>query len=121
MTRKESETEEPGIIMMAEGADGQPSQAAGDWPLLEREVKIVNARGLHARAAAQVVKLARQFDAEITLMHEGQTVTACSIMDLLLLAAGPGSHVIIQASGPQAEAALEALARLVADRFGEEE
>ena len=101
------------------GCDG-PTDGE-DWPLLEREVKIVNARGLHARAAAQVVKTAQQFDAVITVMHEGQTVTATSIMDLLLLAAGPGSTIVIQASGPQAEEALEALAALVANRFGEEE
>jgi len=92
-----------------------------DWPLLEREVEIVNARGLHARAAAKVVKLAEGFDAEITFSHEGQTVSATSIMDLLLLAAAPGSRVLMQASGPEAEAALEALAQLVAERFGEEE
>jgi len=93
----------------------------GEWPLLEREVEIVNARGLHARAAAKVVKLAERFDAEITFSHDGQTVSATSIMDLLLLAAAPGSRVLIQASGPEAEEALEALARLVAGRFGEEE
>ena len=99
------------------------NQAAttGDWPLLEREARIVNARGLHARAAAQVVKLANTFDAEISVLHDGQTVTATSIMDLLLLAAGPGSRVVIQASGPQAEEALEALTALVTNRFGEEE
>jgi len=92
-----------------------------DWPLLEREVEIINARGLHARAAAQMVKLAEQFNAEITVYHDGQTVSATSIMDLLLLAAAPGSRVLLQASGPEAEEALNALARLVANRFGEEE
>ena len=102
--------------MCAQGNDG-----GDEWPLLEREVEIVNARGLHARAAAKVVKLAEGFDAEITFSHDGQTVSATSIMDLLLLAAAPGSRVLIQASGPEAEAALDALARLVADRFGEEE
>ncbi len=97
------------------------NDGSDEWPLLEREVEIVNARGLHARAAAKVVKLAEQFDAEITFSHDGQTVSATSIMDLLLLAAAPGSRVLIQASGPEAEAALKSLARLVADRFGEEE
>ena len=97
------------------------SENAQDWPLREREVKIINARGLHARAAAKVVKLAEQFDAEITISHEEQTVSATSIMDLLLLAAAPGSRVLIQASGPDAEAALEALAALVTNRFGEKE
>ena len=97
------------------------SENVQDWPLLEREVEIINARGLHARAAAKVVKLAEQFDAEITISHEEQTVSATSIMDLLLLAAAPGSRVLIQASGPDAEAALEALAALVTNRFGEKE
>ncbi len=106
---------------MVEDATGRETQGRKQWPLLEREVRIVNARGLHARAAAQVVKLAQNFDAEITIMHDGQTVTATSIMDLLLLAAGPGSTIVIQAAGPQAEEALEGLAELVANRFGEEE
>ncbi len=97
----------------------EPSQQ--DFPLLEREVEIVNARGLHARAAAQAVKLAEGFEAEITFSHDGQTISATSIMDLLLLAAAPGSRVLIQASGPDAEEALQALAQLVSDRFGEEE
>jgi len=89
--------------------------------LLERELKIVNARGLHARAAAKLVKTAERFDAEITVCHDGQTVSANSVMDLLLLAAAKGSTIIVQASGPQAEAALEAIGELVANRFGEDE
>ncbi len=101
--------------------DTQGKNGNTEWPLLEREVKIINARGLHARAAARVVKLAEGFDAEITFSHDGQTVSATSIMDLLLLAAAPGSRVLMQASGPEAEEALEALAQLVAERFGEEE
>ncbi len=97
------------------------SDDAQDWPLLEREVEIINARGLHARAAARVVKLVEQFDAEVTFCHDGQTVSASSVMDLLLLAAAPGSRVLIQATGPQAEEALQALEQLVASRFGEDE
>ncbi len=97
------------------------SDDAQDWPLLEREVEIINARGLHARAAARVVKLVEQFDAEVTFCHDGQTVSASSVMDLLLLAAAPGSRVLIQATGPQAEEVLQALEQLVASRFGEDE
>ena len=89
--------------------------------LLERALEIVNARGLHARAAAKLVKTAERFDAEITVCHDGQTVSANSVMDLLLLAAAKGSTIIVQASGPQAEAALEAITELVANRFGEDE
>ncbi len=89
--------------------------------LLERELKIVNARGLHARAAARLVKTAENFDADITIFHDGQTVSATSVMDLLLLAAAKGSTIVAQASGPQAREALDAIAALVADRFGEDE
>ena len=92
-----------------------------DGELLERELKIINARGLHARAAAKLVKTAERFDAEITVCHDGQTVSANSVMDLLLLAAAKGSTIIVQASGPEAEAALEAITELVANRFGEDE
>jgi len=91
------------------------------FPLLEREVEIINTRGLHARAAAKVVKLVEQFDAEVTFCHDGQTVSASSIMDLLLLAAAPGSRVLIQATGPQAQEALDALQKLISERFGEPE
>lgn len=89
--------------------------------LLERELTIVNARGLHARAAAKLVKTAAQFDAEVTICHDGQTVSATSVMDLLLLAAAKGATIVVQASGPDAEAALNAITDLVAKRFGEDE
>jgi phosphocarrier protein HPr len=87
---------------------------------LRRTVEIVNARGLHARASAKFVKLAAQFDAEIQVSRDGHTVDAQSIMGLMMLAAGPGSEVEIEARGPDAEAALDALCKLIADRFDEE-
>ncbi len=87
---------------------------------LRRTVEIVNARGLHARASAKFVKLAAQFDAEIRVSRDDHTVDAQSIMGLMMLAAGPGSEVEIEASGAEAEAALEALCKLIADRFDEE-
>jgi phosphocarrier protein HPr len=87
---------------------------------LRRTVPIVNERGLHARASAKFVKLATSFDAEITVQREGQTVDARSIMGLMMLAAGIGASIEICAEGPEAEAALEALCDLVADRFEEE-
>jgi phosphocarrier protein HPr len=85
-----------------------------------RIVEIVNERGLHARASAKFVKLAGSFDAEVTVTREGQTVDARSIMGLMMLAAGPGSHIEIAAQGSEALAAVEALAELVAARFDEE-
>jgi phosphocarrier protein len=83
-------------------------------------VEIVNERGLHARASAKFVKTAAQFDAEVTVTREGQTVDAQSIMGLMMLGAGPGSHIEMRAQGADSTAAIEALAALVADRFDEE-
>lgn len=86
-----------------------------------RSVEIVNKRGLHARASAKFVKLASTFDAEVSVSKDGSTVDARSIMGLMMLAAGPGCCIEIQAEGAEAGPALEALAKLVADRFDEGE
>jgi phosphocarrier protein len=83
-------------------------------------VEIVNERGLHARASAKFVKTAAQFDAEIAVTRDGQTVDAQSIMGLMMLGAGPGAHIEISAEGPDSVSAVESLAALVADRFNEE-
>jgi phosphocarrier protein len=83
-------------------------------------VDIVNERGLHARASARFVKLAGSFDAEVRVTKDDQTVDAQSIMGLMMLAAGPGSTIEISAEGRQAEEALQALTRLVSNRFEEE-
>ena len=85
-----------------------------------RTVEIVNERGLHARASAKFVKLASEYDAEVRVSREGSTVDARSIMGLMMLAAGIGSEVELEADGPQAEEAVQALAELVAARFHEE-
>ncbi len=85
-----------------------------------RTVSICNERGLHARASAKFVKLAASFDAEVRVGKDGQMVDARSIMGLMMLAAGIGCDVEIEAEGPDAEAAIEALAGLVAGRFDEE-
>lgn len=87
---------------------------------LRRSVEIINERGLHARASAKFVKAAAQYDAHVTVSRDGQTVDAQSIMGLMMLGAGPGAVVEIAAAGPQAEAALDALAALVERRFDEE-
>lgn len=86
-----------------------------------RTVDIVNKRGLHARASAKFVKLASGFDAEVRVSKDGQTVDARSIMGLMMLAAGPGCCIEIEAEGAEAETAVEALAELVSGRFDEEE
>jgi phosphocarrier protein len=84
-------------------------------------VDIVNKRGLHARASAKFVKLASTFDAEVTVSKDGSTVDARSIMGLMMLAAGPGCCIEIEAEGPEAAQALEALEALVTARFDEDE
>ena len=84
-----------------------------------RRVKIVNMRGLHARASARFVRLAEGFDATITVRREGHAVPGTSIMGLLLLAAGPGSEIDMEARGKEAGAALDALEKLVESGFGE--
>ena len=86
-----------------------------------RTVDIVNKRGLHARASAKFVKLATDFDAEVRVSRDGQTVDARSIMGLMMLAAGPGCCIEIEAEGPEAQQAIDALADLVSRRFDEDE
>ena len=83
-------------------------------------VEVVNERGLHARASAKFVKLAAGFNAEVRVSRDDNTVDARSIMGLMMLAAGMGSEILIEADGPDAEAAVQALAALVSNRFDED-
>ena len=87
---------------------------------LEREILIVNKRGLHARASAKFVQTVEGFDAEIQVSKDGMTVGGTSIMGLMMLAAGPGSSIMVTAAGNQAQEALDTIEALIADRFGEE-
>lgn len=89
-------------------------------PTLSKELAIINQRGLHARASAKFVKCAEGFDASILVSREGQTVPGTSIMGLMMLAASIGTSISVEASGPQAEAAMAALENLVASKFDEE-
>ena len=91
---------------------------AGD--ALERRLKIVNTKGLHARASAKFVQCTAKFDAQVTVLKDGQSVSGTSIMGLMMLGAGPGSEVIVRASGDQASEALDALERLITTKFGED-
>ena len=84
-----------------------------------RDVQIVNPLGMHARPAAQLVKLASTFKCEITIARDGPPVNAKSIMGVMMLAAEQGSTVQIAAKGPDAEAAVAAIAALVSRGFGE--
>ena len=83
-------------------------------------LEIQNRKGLHARAAAAFVKTAEQFDAEITVERIGQTVSGCSIMGLMMLAAAKGTTIVVKACGNQANEAIEAIKELINNKFGEE-
>ena len=85
-----------------------------------REFKILNKLGIHARPAAQFVKTASNFMCEIRVEKDGEEVDGKSIMGLMMLAAGHGSVITVTAEGDDAEAALEALETLVANKFQEE-
>ena len=88
---------------------------------LSREMKIVNRKGLHARATAKFVQCVDRFDADIRVSRCGETVGGDSIMGILTLGAGMGSTITVFASGIDARQALDALADLIANRFGEDE
>ena len=85
------------------------------------ELTIANKLGLHARASAKLTQLASGFTAEIWLTRNGRRVNAKSIMGVMMLAAGKGASVTVEAEGADAEAALAAVARLIADKFDEGE
>jgi phosphocarrier protein len=87
---------------------------------ISRELPIINKRGLHARASAKFVQMVERFDAEIWVTRGRETVGGTSIMGLMMLAAGPGTSVIVSAIGPEAKAAIDAIAELVASKFNEE-
>ena len=94
------------------------SAAAPCWTLT-RDLEIVNEKGLHARASARFVEVVEAHDAEAEVERDGMVVPADSIMGLLTLAAARGTIIHLRARGPEAEPLARALARLVADRFGE--
>ena len=94
-----------------------PSVPAG---AISRELPIINKRGLHARASAKFVQMVERFNAEVWVTRGSETVGGTSIMGLMMLAAGPGTTVVVSAIGPEAQAAVDAIAALVAGKFNEE-
>lgn len=88
---------------------------------IERDLKIVNKLGLHARAAIQLVQVTEQFDATVTVCSQDKQAPANSVMGLLMLETAQGHAIRVVAEGQDAEAAMNAVARLVADRFNEAE
>jgi phosphocarrier protein len=101
--------------------DNRPAAEPPPADAIVRDIPIVNQRGLHARAAARFVQTVEKVDAQVTVSRAGETVGGTSIMGILMLAAGPGSSIHVAARGPEAAAAIEAIAQLCADRFGEGE
>ena len=107
------------------GSDGSnDSSARSGMPNsgpISRVIEIVNKKGLHARASARFVQAAERFDATVVVTRGNETVGGTSIMGLMMLAAGQGTTITIEAKGKEASAAVEALAALVANGFGEED
>ena len=87
--------------------------------MVERTVQIVNKNGLHARPAAEIVKVSAKFQSEITLAKDGMEVNGKSIMGVMMLAAECGSSLVVRATGDDAAAAVDALALLIVNKFGE--
>lgn len=90
-----------------------------DQQSIRAEVVIPNEKGLHARASAKFVKCAEQFEAEVTVTKDGQSVGGTSIMGLLMLAASCGTTILLEAGGPDAQRAISELVTLVETGFGE--
>ncbi len=105
------------------GAHPEPAKAESpaSGTVLIRHLLISNKRGLHARAAAKLVTMAEQFGASIDVAKDGQTVSARSIMGLMMLGAGQGSKVTVSAEGWDAKEAIDAVASLIESGFHEED
>ena len=89
--------------------------------MLQREVEIINKLGLHARASARLTQVAGRYRANVWLGRNGRRVNAKSIMGVMMLAAAKGSTVVIETEGPDEEQAMDAIIRLIAGRFEEDE
>ena len=86
-----------------------------------RELAIRNRKGLHARASAKLVQTVEKFDADVRVMRCGEIVGGTSIMGLMMLAASPGTSIIVEATGKDAARVIEALTALINSRFGEDD
>ena len=122
-------TDQPGDPLPAEPAGVEnhsiaplPADSeAPSAPVLSRIVAVCNKRGLHARAAARFVTMAERFGASVDVLRDGQTVSARSIMRLMMLGAGRGAEIELRAEGWDAKEALDALANLVEAGFDEQD
>ena len=89
--------------------------------MIEQEIEIVNKLGLHARASAKLTQLAAKFQSDVWMTRNKRRVNAKSIMGVMMLAAGKGAKVTLEAEGPDEKECVEALAALINDKFGEGE
>ena len=101
---------------LGESDPAQPREGA-----IRRVLEIVNKKGLHARASAKFVQTVEKFDAEVTVTRGSETVGGTSIMGLMMLSAATGSEITVEAHGKQAAEVMDALVKLVAAGFGEED
>jgi phosphocarrier protein len=107
-------------------SDGQGGDCPPDVPpprdgAVVRVLPIINQKGLHARASAKFVQTVERFDADVRVTRCGETVGGTSIMGLMMLAAGPGTEISVDAVGPQAAEVMAAIEELLANRFGEDD
>jgi phosphocarrier protein HPr len=103
--------------------DASPESSAGPTVpqgAVSREIPIINKRGLHARASAKFVQMVERFNAEVWVTKGNETVGGTSIMGLMMLSAGPGTSIVVSATGPEAQTAIDAITELVASKFNEE-
>ena len=103
---------------MSPPASDHPAKSPG---VVSRTMKIINEKGLHARASAKFVQLVEKFDAAVKVSRNGESAGGDSIMGLMMLAAGIGTSITVTATGTQAQEVIAALDELVASRFGEDE
>jgi phosphocarrier protein HPr len=101
--------------------EGAPDEPPTGEDAVIRVFIIRNKKGLHARAAAKFVQTVEKFDADVRVTRGGETVGGTSIMGLLMLAASPGTSITVEAAGKEATEVIEALAALIAARFGEDD
>jgi phosphocarrier protein len=105
----------------SDAGDESPAGAVSPGEPIVRVLDIINKKGLHARASAKFVQTVEQFDAEVRVTRGGETVGGTSIMGLMMLSAGPGCSITVEATGSDAAAVMDALTTLVTSRFGEED
>jgi phosphocarrier protein HPr len=103
----------------ARGADDGGANVEARRDVVSRVLEIVNSKGLHARASARFVQTVEKFDADVKVTRNGETVGGDSIMGLMMLSAGPGTSIVVEATGVEAAEAVAALEALVSSRFGE--